>query len=57
MFFNGSKTQDGAVIECLLIDPIQGNTLISCFLEFECTDNTIEYEALVQGLKKPLIFR
>jgi hypothetical protein len=28
--------------------------LISCRLEFECTNNTVEYEALVQGLKKSI---
>jgi ribonuclease HI len=54
MFFDGSKTQDGAGVGCVLIDPIQGKTLISCHLEFECTNNTIEYEALVQGLKKAI---
>jgi ribonuclease HI len=29
-------------------------TLISCHLEFECTNNIVEYEALVQGLKKAI---
>jgi ribonuclease HI len=27
---------------------------LSCRLEFECTNNTVEYEALVQGLKKAI---
>ena len=27
---------------------------ISCRLEFDCTNNTVEYEALVQGLKKAI---
>jgi hypothetical protein len=27
---------------------------LSCRLEFECTNNTVEYEALVQGLKKSI---
>ena len=27
---------------------------MSCRLEFECTNNTAEYEALVQGLKKAI---
>ena len=27
---------------------------ITCHLEFECTNNVAEYEALVQGLKKAL---
>jgi ribonuclease HI len=54
MFFDGSKTQDGVDIGCVLIDPSQGKMLISCRLEFECTNNTVEYEALVQGLKKAI---
>jgi ribonuclease HI len=28
--------------------------LIACRLEFECTNNTAEYEALLQGLRKSL---
>ena len=30
---------------------------ISCRLEFECTNNTAEYEALIQGLKKEIEFK
>ena len=28
--------------------------MIACCLEFECTNNVAEYEALVQGLRKAL---
>ena len=28
--------------------------MLSCRLEFECTNNTAEYEALVQGLYKAI---
>ena len=35
-----------------MIDPEKNKHFLSCRLEFECTNNTIEYEALVQGLKK-----
>ena len=28
--------------------------MIACRLEFECTNNVVEYEALVQGLRKAL---
>ena len=28
--------------------------MLSCRLEFECTNNTIEYEALIQGLYKEI---
>jgi ribonuclease HI len=38
----------------VLIDPKGNKTFISCRLEFECTNNTTEYEALLQGLKKAL---
>ena len=30
---------------------------LSCRLEFECTNNTAEYEALIQGLKKAIEFK
>lgn len=29
-------------------------TMLACRLEFECTNNTVEYEALVQGLYKAI---
>jgi ribonuclease HI len=38
----------------VLIDPAGNKTLISCRLEFECTNNMAEYEALLQGLRKAL---
>ena len=28
--------------------------MIACRLEFECTNNMVEYEALVQGLRKAI---
>ena len=39
---------------CVLIDPEKNKHFLSCRLEFECTNNTTEYEALVQGLKKAI---
>ena len=30
---------------------------LSCRLEFECTNNTARYEALIQGLKKATEFK
>ena len=39
---------------CVLIDPKKNKHFISCRLEFECTDNIAEYEALVQGLRKSI---
>ena len=52
LFFDGSKMQEGAGIDCVLIDPNGNKVLFSCHLEFECTSNAIEYEALIQGLRK-----
>ena len=51
-FFDGSKTLEGSGAGCVLIDPQKNKHLLSCRLDFECTNNTAEYEALVQGLKK-----
>ena len=36
----------------MLIDPKGIKTMITCKLEFECTNNITEYEDLVQGLRK-----
>jgi ribonuclease HI len=52
LYFDGSKSKGGAGVRCVLIDPTGNKTLISCRLEFECINNTAEYEALLQGLKK-----
>jgi hypothetical protein len=52
LYFDGSKSKEGASAGCVLIDPVGNNTLISCRLEFECTNNITEYEALLQGLRK-----
>jgi hypothetical protein len=54
MFFDGSKSQEGVGAGCILIDPHQHKTIISYHLEFESTNNTTKYEALVQGLKKSI---
>ena len=52
LYFDGSKTLEGSGAGCVLIDPRKNKHFISCRLEFECKNNTTEYEALVQGLKK-----
>jgi ribonuclease HI len=38
----------------VLIDLTCNKKIISCLFEFECTNNTIEYEALLLGLRKAL---
>jgi ribonuclease HI len=54
LYFDGSKSQEGSGAGCILIDPKGKQNFLSCRLEFECTNNTVEYEALVQGLKKAI---
>jgi ribonuclease HI len=54
LYFDGSKSKEGAGVGCVLIDPIGNKTCIAYRLEFECNNNTVEYEALLQGLKKDL---
>jgi ribonuclease HI len=52
LFFDGSKSLEGAGVGCILKDPTGKKTLIACRLEFQCTNNTAEYESLLQGLRK-----
>ena len=54
LYFDGSKSQEGFGEGCILINPIGKHHFLSCRLKFECTKNTVEYEALVQGLKKSI---
>jgi hydroxymethylpyrimidine pyrophosphatase-like HAD family hydrolase len=53
-YFDGSKYKEAVGAGCVLIDPVGIQTFISYRLEFECTNNTSEYEALLQGLRKYL---
>ena len=52
LYFDGSKTKEGVGVGCVMIDPKKNKTLIACILEFDCTKNVTEYEALIQGLKE-----
>ena len=54
LYFDGSKTQEGSGHGCILIDRENNKHFLSCRLEFECTNNIGEYEALIQGLKRQL---
>ena len=47
LFFDGSKTLEGLGADYVLIDPKKNKHFLSCRLEFECTNNIAEYEALV----------
>ena len=54
LFFDGSKSNGGAGERCVLIS-LEGNkTMLTCRLEFDCTNNTPKYKALVQGLYKEI---
>jgi ribonuclease HI len=46
--------QEGSRAGSILIDPKGKCHFLSCRLEFECTNNIIDYEALVQELKKSI---
>ena len=52
LFFDGSRSKDGAGAGCVLVDPKETKTMIACRIKFECTNNVAKYEALVQGLSK-----
>ena len=54
IYFDGFKSQEGSGVVCILIDPKGKCHFLSYRIEFKCTNNTIEYEALVQGLKKAI---
>ena len=54
LYFDGSKSKEGVDAGCVLIDPVGNKTFIVCRLEFECTNDTIKYEALLQRLRKAL---
>ena len=54
LYFDGSKMQEGSGADCILMDQKKNKHFISCRLEFEFTNNTAEYEALIQGLKKEI---
>jgi hypothetical protein len=54
LYFDGSKSLEGACVGCVLIDLTCNKKFIFCRFEFECTNNTVEYEALLLELRKAL---
>jgi hypothetical protein len=53
LFHDGSKSlEGGGDVGCILKDPNGKKILIACRLEFQCTNNIVEYESLLQGLRK-----
>jgi len=54
MYFDGSKTKDGSGARRVLMDSHNRKHMVSIHLEFECTNNVVEYEALMLGLQKAI---
>lgn len=54
LYFDGSKSCDGAGACCILVNPKDEKTMLTCKLEFKCTKNIVEYEALFQGMYKEI---
>jgi hypothetical protein len=52
LHIDGSKYHEGARVGCVLNDPNKNKTLFACRLEFECTSNVAEYEALYSRTQK-----
>jgi ribonuclease HI len=53
-FFYGSKYLEGLGVGCILKDPNGKKVMIACRMEFQCTNNIVEYESLLQGLGKEI---
>ena len=50
MFFDGSISKKGVGVGVYIISPIRYFKALSYKLTFECTNNVVEYEALLLGL-------
>ncbi|XP_059627432.1 uncharacterized protein LOC132270260 [Cornus florida] len=51
LMFDGSSTADGAGAGIVIISPAGRKALFSFFLDFKCSNNQAEYEALIIGLE------
>jgi ribonuclease HI len=51
MFFDGYSSIEGTGVGVVLVSPCQETMSLSFKLEFEATNNLVEYEALVLGLR------
>lgn len=54
LFFDGSKSNEGARAGCVLVSPEGNKAMLTCGIKFNCTNNTAGYEALVEGLYKAI---
>jgi ribonuclease HI len=53
MYFDGSSSKEGSRAGILLISPLEEVITLFYKLEFETTNNIVEYEAMVLGLRAP----
>jgi ribonuclease HI len=51
LFFDGSVCSQGRGVGCLIVSPHGVELKMSIRLEFGCTNNQAEYEALLSGLE------
>jgi ribonuclease HI len=51
MFFDGASSREGVGAGVIFVSPTQETISLSYKLEFEITNNVIEYEALILGLR------
>jgi hypothetical protein len=50
LYFDGGNSSSGSITRVVLISPYKEATLFSFRLEFNCTNDIVEYEALILGL-------
>ena len=51
MYFDGASSKDGAGVGVVFVSPNKETFRFSFTLTFTCTNNIVEYEALLLGLK------
>ncbi|XP_059669137.1 uncharacterized protein LOC132314276 [Cornus florida] len=51
LMFDGSSTSEGSGASIVIISPTGNQTSLSFFLDFRCSNNQAEYEALIIGLE------
>ena len=54
LYFDISKNEFGVDVGCLLIDLYSNRTYLVVQLELGCIDTIVEYETLIQGLRKAI---
>ena len=57
LYFDTSRNTHGVDVGYLLEDPCDIRTYFSYHLESKCTKNDVEYEALIQGLRKEIYLK